>query len=180
MKQNSGIRLIGRCGALALAAVLSCGAFAACKKQPNAEQNGQTDTADLHQKEFTDAGVTVTLSDSFKKSTVTGYTIAYEATDSLLLGLKENDSSLNGKTLDQYANLVISNNASLQGISVKHDDGLTYFEFESTVDDVTYRYFAAVYQNGDDYWLMQFASQKKDYNAKRADFVKYAKSVRFS
>lgn len=41
MKQNSGIRLIGRCGALALAAVLSCGAFAACKKQPNAEQMGR-------------------------------------------------------------------------------------------------------------------------------------------
>ena len=63
---------------------------------------------------------------------------------------------------------------------MKHDGGLTYFEFESTADGVTYSYLAVVYQNGSDYWLFQFASQKKDYNSMRANFMKYAKTVRFN
>lgn len=190
MKQNqkpdSG--LICRCGALALAAILSCGAFVSCGTKNEPAQGTGTSaqsteaTVDSHQKTFTDAGLTVTLSDSFKKSAVQGYTVCYEASDpmQLLLGLKENSSTLNGYTLDQYAKQVISNNAALQGKTVKHDNGLTYFEFESTVDGVTYGYFAAVYQNGNDYWLLQFSSTKANYSRLRPDFVIYAKSVSFS
>lgn len=98
----------------------------------------------------------------------------------MLLGLKENDSTLKGYTLDQYAKLVISNNSTLQDKTVKHEDGLTCFEFESTVDGVTYSYFATVYQNGNDYWLLQFASKKTQYSRMRPEFVKYAKTVTFS
>lgn len=183
MKPNQITKLIGRCGALALAAILSCGAFASCgKKDPDHDcgTSSQSERETVPSKTFTDVGLTVTLTDSFKKTSVEGYTVAYEATDAMLLALKENDSILKGYTLDQYAKQVISNNTTIQGKTVKHEDGLTYFEFESTVDGVTYGYFATVYQNGDDYWLLQFASTKPQYNRMRPAFVKYAKSVTFS
>ena len=102
MKPNQTTKLIGRCGALALAAILSCGAFASCGKDGTSSQSEQ-ETASP--KAFTDAGLTITLTDSFKKTTVEGYTIGYEATNVMLLGLKENDSTLKGYTLDQYAKL---------------------------------------------------------------------------
>lgn len=191
MKQNRTVRLIGRCGALALATIFSCGAFAACSKDKDPDPDAgkatgtiapteEVTTADPHQKTFTSAGMTITLSDDFQKSTVPGYTVGFESDDAVLLALVENDDALKGYTLDQYANKVISNNASLKGKTVKHDGGLTYFEFESTADGVTYSYLAVVYQNGSDYWLFQFASQKKDYNSMRANFMKYAKTVRFN
>ena len=177
MKPNQTTKLIGRCGALALAAILSCGAFASCGKDGTSSHSEQ-ETASP--KTFTDAGLSITLTDSFKKTTVEGYTIGYEATNVMLLGLKENDSTLKGYTLDQYAKLVISNNSTLQDKTVKHEDGLTCFEFESAVDGVTYSYFATVYQNGNDYWLLQFASKKTQYSRMRPEFVKYAKTVTFS
>lgn len=69
MKPNQTTKLIGRCGALALAAILSCGAFASCGKDGTSSQSEQ-ETASP--KTFTDAGLSITLTDSFKKTTVEG------------------------------------------------------------------------------------------------------------
>lgn len=139
----------------------------------------------VEDKSFTKDGMTITLNSRYSELQQEGYTVAYGATDSVVLVLKETYDSLSAASLDknstltEYANVVIKNN-SLTNVSVETKDGLTCFQYDSEVDGKTYSYLAAVYKSTDAFWMIQFSAEKDNYDEKESDFITFAKSVSFA
>ena len=46
--------------------------------------------------------------------------------------------------------------------------------------NVTYRYLTVLYESDDGFWMVQFASQKSNFDAYEPSFIEAAKSVSFS
>lgn len=135
-------------------------------------------------KEFSSDGLTVTLTDEFKKNTVGGYTVCYATSDVAVFALKEPFSLLEGLdelSLDDYAQLVLNANASKGATEISKKDGLTSMEYDflNEAEDQLYSYYCAMFKSGDAFWLVQFACKAEDYDEHRATFVNWAKTVSF-
>lgn len=138
---------------------------------------------DAQPKVFSDAGMTVTLTNEFKKATAEGYTTAYDSKNVAVFALKESFSSAPGMadmTLAQYANLVLQANGYTSS-QVHTADGLTWFEFDftNTQTNEKYHYFAYMYKANDAFWLVQFATLSENVQTYKADIAGWAKSVTF-
>lgn len=136
------------------------------------------------EKTFSSGGMTITLTDEFQKASLEGYSAVYNTEKIVVFTLKESFTLLEGLedyTLKQYGEVVVENNGLDQN-ELKTKDGLTYFEYDYT-DSVTkesYHYFAYIYRSDDAFWLIQFATLKKDANTYAQQIAEYAKSVTFS
>lgn len=136
------------------------------------------------EKIFTKSGMSITLTDAFTEGKFYSMTAYYESEDNTVSAIREPFSVLeeNGVstdlTLEEYAKTFIEDNEI--GSEVFTEDGLTYFTYEKTIDDVCYLYFETVFRSEDSYWLFQFTCPKDAYGEMKTEFVKWAKSVRFS
>lgn len=136
------------------------------------------------EKAFSSGGMTITLTDEFQKASLEGYSAVYNTEKIVVFTLKESFTLLEGLedyTLKQYGEVVVENNG-LKSNELKTKDGLTYFEYDYT-DSATkesYHYFAYIYKSDDAFWLIQFATLKKDANTYAQQIAEYAKSVTFS
>ena len=129
------------------------------------------------EKTFTSKGLTVTLTDEFQETSIDGFTVVYSSSKIALFALKEEFSHFEaGTTLAEYADLVIKANG-LNNATVETKEGLTCFTYESTVDGVSYSYFASVFQGTDAFWLVQFSTETSDFEASKDAIVDYAKTV---
>lgn len=137
---------------------------------------------DSKEEVFTSNGMSITLDNSFKESSYEGYTVCFESKTVAIFGLKESFTLLAGLenyTLAQYAELVHNANSSKTPSAITTVDGLTTFEytFLNTENNVTYKYFTTMFKGDDAFWTIQFSCDAKDYDANKADFIKYAKSI---
>ena len=135
-------------------------------------------------KTFTSNGMSITLTNAFKENTYEGYTVCYESKDAAVFVLKEAFSlqeDMSEMSLDDYAKLVYSANASKSPSEISKEDGLTFIEydFHSEEENQTYSYFTTMFKGTDAFWIVQFISKKEAYDAKRQNFVDWAKTVEF-
>ncbi len=134
-------------------------------------------------KTFTAEGLTVTLTDDFKQTTIEGYTVAFDSANVAVLALKESFSLLEGLSefsLEEYGELVIENNG--KDVSLQTADGLVWFEFSFHNADLNkdYHYFSYVYKANDAFWLIQFSCLEAEVATYQAPIATYAKSVTFA
>ena len=134
-------------------------------------------------KEFSAAGMTITLTSAFAEQDIVSQTAYYVSLSSIVTALKEdftlyNAAGIGDKTLTEYAQLVITANSLTAAVEEK--DGLTYFTYEKTLNSKDYKYLACVFKATDAYWLIQFACEKDNYDKNEAQFKKWAKTVTFT
>lgn len=135
-------------------------------------------------KTFSSNGMTITLTDEFKETSIENFTVVYDSENIAVFVLKEAFVLADGfenYTLEQYASLVIQAN-SLSSSEIKTADGLTGFTFDFTNPETkdTYRYFSYVYKAEDAFWLVQFATLSENAEAHAAEITEWAKSIKFS
>lgn len=127
---------------------------------------------------FSGNGFSITLNSSFVEKELASMTAYYESQKVIVTVLKEELSLFSGydvDTLNDYAELVISAN-SLENVDVLEKDGLVYFEYEKSTNGKDFKYLATVHKGSDAFWLVQFASESKNYDTLRSDMEGYAKS----
>ena len=132
-------------------------------------------------KEFSNYGMTVTLTNEFSAQEYERFTTSYVSQKAIMLSLKEEFYLMEGfenYTLEQYANLVIKNNG-IDSSELKENDGLTWFEYEAENEKEKYKYFAFVYKTNDAFWIVQFATKVEDSNEYEPKIMEWAKSVSF-
>ncbi len=136
-------------------------------------------------KTFTSGEVSITLTNRFNEVENENFTVTYASSKVAVVLLKETYTDLAAagltaaSTAADYAEVVIEVQ-NLTGSTVSVENGLTCFTYESTVDGVTYRYLSTVHKTDDAFWMVQFGCDTDDFDANKADFVTYAKSVSFS
>ena len=133
-------------------------------------------------KDFSKAGMTITLTDKFIEKDVAAYTSYYESETTIVTILKEEFTLFEEAevptdiSLKEYADFVAQNNNTTW--TVKEKDGLTYVEFDKNANGKTASYFAVFLRSDDAYWLVQFGCEKKNYDKNMNDFIKWAKSIK--
>ena len=133
------------------------------------------------EKAFDLDGFHITLIDQFQEEEMDGVTVYLESdyvgiaayqepfTDLEIIGLNKNS------TLDEYMQLVIQNNGGDE--EIKHENDLTYVEYEKEIDGETYYYFVTTFKGEDSFWVVNFFSLKDNKNTYRDDFIKWAQSI---
>lgn len=135
-------------------------------------------------KTFSSDGMSITLTEEFRKTNINYFTAAYESNDVAVFILREAFTLFDGLgdyTLDQYADLMILSNG-LSAAKRKTGEGLTYFTYTFTNPEtkITYQYFSYVYKSNDAFWLVQFATPDQNAQEYAKQITKWAKSVGFS
>ena len=144
-------------------------------------------------KEISENGITVTLPTSFKKSKADNAQVYYVSRNAMFMGNKfpktdypstirysagdhqafadhlRNDNLLeyNGEIAD-YSYLEESNDGS----------NFAYLYYDNTVNNVEYTYMLVVKVAENNFFVMNFASLKKDFEKYKDDFMEYAKTIK--
>ena len=136
---------------------------------------------------FSKDGMEITLTEEFTEGKYYDMTAYYDSENATVSAFKEEFTLLeeNGEssdmTLNEYAEILMKSGEV--NAEVKTEDGLTYFEYEKTIDyevySVTYIYYSVVYKSSDSFWLFQFACEKELYSEYSEQFEIWAKSVNF-
>ena len=133
--------------------------------------------------DFSVAGMTITLTDSFKESNYDGFTQCYESTDVAVFILKETFSMIPGLkeyTVENYANLVLTAN-SRSASDLKNEDGILYFSYIAQGSDGRdYYYISTLHQGIDAFWLITFTTLVTNESKLHDQFIDWAKTVKFN
>ena len=134
---------------------------------------------------FAAEGMQITLTQAFQETDVSqyGFTLGYASQDTAVFILKEDFSLSEGfgdLTLDEYAQLVLSNNQFFGGRPTT-EQGLTLYEYTeiSPEDGKTYAYMIAFYKGPDAFWMFEFSTQENKMDDLRQSYIDYAKTVQF-
>ena len=134
---------------------------------------------------FTKDGITLTLTTEFIEKTYPNYHVCYESKNIAVFVLREGFDSFEGfgdYTLAQYAELMKLNSTKDGQLptDVKLTEGVTYYEYSylSKSDEVSYKYFTAMYKGDDAFWTVQFATEVADYEGLKSEILKYAQTVK--
>ena len=85
-------------------------------------------------------------------------------------------------TFEQYVEFVRQANSDkelVDGEPINGNPTLLY-DFLNEEQNVTYRYLTVLYESDDGFWMVQFASQKSNFDTYEPSFIEAAKSVSFS
>lgn len=147
---------------------------------------------DVKTKELSKGGITITLPTSFKEGKADNAQVYYVSKNAMFMGNRfektdypptirysagdhqafadhlRNDELLdyNGKPAP-YSELETSNDGS----------SFAYLYYDKTVNDVEYSYMLVVKTTNTYFYIMNFASLKKDFEKYQDDFMEYAKTI---
>lgn len=136
------------------------------------------------EKDFSKAGMTITLTNKFVEKDLVTQTAYYESTDAIVTALREGfdifqqsgiDSNI---TVKQYAELCITVN-NLSGVTADENEKYAHFSYEKQVNGQDFSYEAYCFRTDDAFWLIQFACHTKNLSKMTSVFEKYANSVKF-
>lgn len=133
-------------------------------------------------KEFSALGMTITLTEDFRRDDMEPFNIVYRSDDVVILITRTMLSVDNeGYTLDGYA-LTLALSCSLLPTDVKKTDGLTHFTYDavSKQNNVEYRYATYIYRSNDAFWGFQFVTAKDIADTYADQIHAWAKSVTFA
>lgn len=163
------------CALLLVAMLAGCGS------------TGSTNPFDAEAKTFSDDGMQITLTTAFSKESLEGYTVGYAADTAIVLALHETkaefaEAGAEGVTFEQYVEFVRQANSDKELVDGEPIDGnpTLLYDFLNEEQNVTYRYLTVLYESDDGFWMVQFASQKSNFDAYEPSFIEAAKSVSFS
>ena len=133
------------------------------------------------EKEFSKAGMSITLTDDFTEQDIVSQTAVYASAKHIVMALKEEYALFeelgDSLSLQEYAQLVCQNNDLTADIEEK--DGLVCFEYENEANGRDFAYFAVVQKGTDAYWLFQFSCDSSNYEDSKEQFIDWAKTIRF-
>ncbi|NTW95538.1 MAG: hypothetical protein HGB31_02840 [Erysipelotrichaceae bacterium] len=135
-------------------------------------------------KEFTKAGMTISLTSDFYEKEIASQTAYYESQKYIVTVLKEEFTIFEsiGLSTDisvkEYAELVIENNMIDSAIEEK--DNLTFFKYEKTVNGKQFSYFATVHKSSDAFWLIQFACETKNAEDSQDLFIEWGQTIKLN
>lgn len=163
------------CALLLVAMLAGCGS------------TGSSNPFDAEAKTFSDDGMQITLTTAFSKEDLEGYTVGYAADTAIVLALHETkaefaDAGAEDVTFEQYVEFVRQANSDKDLVDGEPIDGnpTLLYDFLNEEQNVTYRYLTVLYEADDGFWMVQFASQKDNFDAYKPSFIEAAKSVSFS
>lgn len=131
------------------------------------------------EKSFTAEGMSITLTNRFRKNDQDGFAVVYDSSKVAVFALKEAFTAQYGKdtALEEYAELVIEAN-SMKDIEIKTENGLTYFIYENEADGKSFSYLATVHKADDAFWLIQLATETENFADMQDTLMTYAKSIK--
>ena len=135
--------------------------------------------ASIKDKDFSKAGLTITLTDEFSEKDIVTHTAYYVSQKAVVLTLKEDGSQSNIKTPKMYAELICQVN-KITNVEITEKDGYAEFNYENETGGKEYYYYARCYKNGTDFWLVQFGCETKNTEELTPLFEKWANSVKFN
>ena len=163
------------CALLLVAILAGCGS------------TGSTNPIDAKAKTFDAEGMQITLTTDFSQESLEGYTVGYAAKTAIVLALHETkaefaEAGVEDVTFEQYVEFVKGANEDKEIVDGEPIDGnpTLLYDFLNEEQNVTYRYLTVLYESDDGFWMVQFASQKDNFDAYEPSFIEAAKSVSFS
>lgn len=135
-------------------------------------------------KTFTEAGLSITLTDQFSVAQDEEFTACFESDEVAVYVLREGFELMEGLedyTLDQYAELVLASNGMALSELLTEGD-IPYFTFDYTDDESgdTVFYHAYMYKGPDGFWLIQFAAMLEQQEKYAPQFGQWAQTVSFT
>jgi len=132
-------------------------------------------------KEFEVDEMRLYLPSGFTEQQAQGYTKAFADATNLVLVLKEEKSAFGGyaNSMEDYVQLVVKANEARGITEAQYENGRPVFEYEYNSDTSSYKYYTSLYESEDAYWIVQFATETKNYDKLRASFVNMADIVTF-
>ena len=125
--------------------------------------------------------------DDFKEQAQEGFYAVY-ASDNIAVFVtretyadveKANIGLTKASSNEDYAKVVIANNALGTLTPTTDENGITTFVYDKLVDGVSYTYIARVEKSDDSFWLFQFSMETDDFTAdKNQTMLGYAKGVK--
>jgi len=134
-------------------------------------------------KEFTKAGMTISLTSDFNEKEIASQTAYYESQKYIVMVLKEEFTIFESVgistdiSVKEYAELVIGNN--MMATAIEEKDNLTFFKFEKTINGKQFSYFATVHKSSDAFWLIQFACESKNAEDSQDLFIEWGQTIKF-
>lgn len=132
-------------------------------------------------KTFTSDGMTITLTDEFKKEYFDNFTVCYTSKKSAVIALREGfydyGVDCSHYTLEEYGDLLFE--ANDLDCELKRTDGLTYFEYSRVSEGEEFGYFAVIFKADDAFWMVQFSAEQKNMEKYKPDFIEWAKTIEF-
>ena len=132
--------------------------------------------------DFTVDNMTITLTSEFRETELEGFTQCYDSSLVAVVVLKESTDEypwLADYTLEEYGEDVIWNNDLTESTLVSYGDFYYFIYTAQGSNGQPYQYFATVHRNGNDFWLIQFATLQKNFSKMENKFLEWASSVRF-
>lgn len=163
-------------GGIALAVVVVA-AVAACMIFALSTPKGET-------KVFSVDDFHIALTTDFTEFDVEGFERAMDSEHVALLILQEEFTLMEGfgdYTLEEYGELVLSNNPKAKDSKLSTKNGVMYFEYESVnmEDGKNYRYIVTMYKGPDAFWMVQYIVHAEEAVWYRDDIFDWAESVAF-
>ena len=129
-------------------------------------------------------GMSILLGKEYQEATLANATWYYTSPDGLAMGIrsKKDDvekSGLEVSSARDYAEAYIKANSIPGSPKIRNRSEYVYFEYTRKVSGTDYSYLTCVFDNKDEFWLVNFACYKELYKEKKADFLNAADTVTF-
>lgn len=126
----------------------------------------------------------ITLTDSFSQLVLDGYAFCAFKQGVDVYALKEEFSLAEGlkdMSLSEYGQSMIEGNQlDASVVKVESDEGLTWYEYEVTVEESNFSFLTYLYKTSDAFWVVQFALPQEKRDANLETVRGFAKSVSFT
>lgn len=131
-----------------------------------------------NEKEFSKAGLTITLTEAFVEQDHVQFTSTYASANIVVYVLKEEFSILNTTNINLYKSMIKQNNANKNMSDFEEKNGLLYATFEMEYAASKYNYIVTIFKGSDAFWLVQFACKSDKYEKLKDDIFKYAETIK--
>lgn len=136
------------------------------------------------EKEFShESGVSVTLTTDFEEYQASGFDYALTSSSVMFIAKKETFDVIESAgydtnmSLNDYAELCVTNNLLSSTVEVDEESGLTYFVYNKSVQGDKYSYVAFVFKGTDAFWLCQFACLEQSYDNQESKIFDWATTI---
>lgn len=136
------------------------------------------------EKDFTVAGLTITLNEEFTETASERFDGCFFSVDTIVTVRRETDAMLadagytGTMTAQHYAEIAAGGNEL--DTEIRERDGLVCFDYDVPADGVSYHCLAVVLRSDDSFWLIHFMCAGELYPLNEAAYLEYAASVTFA
>ncbi len=167
-KRHSLKTIQKRYAVLSVLLICMAGALCACGHKP---------------KNFTELNLTITLTDAFRVTKNNNFDIYISSDDVVFSAVQETAQELEYagyeiQSLKDYCEEILSLNSTSKD-ALKSRNNYYYFTNTRTVDKAKYTYVHCMFENGDSFWICEFACKSKNFNRLEDKILAWADSITF-